>query len=734
MTSSEGSELHRMPEEHSREAAAAASPASRLHPPAARIKNRVTTSLALLALSIACARLIWMSPSLQEWRLQRMGAAALRRECAAHPDDPLRLYFLGVRLNRRGRFGEAEQVLQHAVGIDPDSARTRDEWARAQLGVGRITEAFGQLRQFAGTHPDLASAHRLLGQFYFTQKSMQRASEEFEKAVTLAPSDGASWAYLSQADDQLGIAGRPLVAARQAVRIEPQNAGYDLLLAGLLERARQTEEAGQEYARAVTLAPPAAEIRYRYALWLSMHEPASSGRRQAEAQARRAWTLNPDSGSTALLLGRLLCEMQRPAEAMPLLAQACRLLPDDPAPARRLAQVDRQLGLHSDADRWQSLFLQRQAYASERGRLFQQLRVSPQDRRLHSRMAQLLGRHGDSDGCVRNYATALHRPADAPQTLCAASRDLLTGGHVASALGLAQRAIASSGNNPEAREVLGDALLQTGRLDEAIGAYNYVTNYAPDRVHELQARVNHYAATHHIRLSPAEQAYDEAKRLMNSQIGLRRIPLRAEVLARRSVALDPGNADHLRLLQRIEFEAKQPRDAIETGRQLLQLVPQDTQAHALMAVLLADQSRTPAEVSEAQMHLAAAEGVPETAPQCHYARGLLALRRKDGRLALRELEEAAKQDPGADITYYKISQAQYLLGENKAATQTLALYRQRLQLRQQEFNLQSDISRNSKQTSPYLALASFYRRLGRRSEADAILAAARHLAVSPATQ
>jgi uncharacterized protein HemY len=58
------------------------------------------------------------------------------------------------------------------------------------LGSGLTTAAFGQLRQFAGTHPNLPEAHLILGKFYFTQRSMQRAAEELEKAISLDRSRG----------------------------------------------------------------------------------------------------------------------------------------------------------------------------------------------------------------------------------------------------------------------------------------------------------------------------------------------------------------------------------------------------------------------------------------------------------------------------------------------------------------------------------------------------------------
>src|SRR5262245_32680415 len=170
-------------------------------------RRRLLAVFALCGLLLAAARLVSYIPAVQEWRLAHASLPALLRERGSRSDDPRLLYHVGLRLNQQGRFAEAESNLRRAVGLDPESPRLRDEWTRALLGTGHVTEAFTQLRQFVGTHPDSASAHLILGKFYFAQQSMQRAREEFERTTTLAPDDAEAWAYLSQAANQLSVAG-----------------------------------------------------------------------------------------------------------------------------------------------------------------------------------------------------------------------------------------------------------------------------------------------------------------------------------------------------------------------------------------------------------------------------------------------------------------------------------------------------------------------------------------------
>jgi tetratricopeptide (TPR) repeat protein len=709
-------------------AAAPPSPTLTDSPTAARSRRTrvLLASVAALGLAAASARLAWYLPVVQEWRIARTPLADLVKERGPVSDDPRLLYHIGRRLNQQERFADAEGNLRQAVGLDPDSAPLRDEWARALLGTGRVTEAFNQLRQFVGTHPDSGPGHRVLGKFYFTQKSMPRAREEFEKAVRLTPGDAEAWAYLSQAASQLSLPDVPLDAARKAVTLAPENAGYRLLLASLLEPANQAEAAGAEYARAAGLAPENAVTRQQYALWLSKHAADPAGRAKAEAEARRSLALDANDGNTHLLLGRLLRDAGRPAEAVAPLTEAAKLLPEDPSAPQALTQIHRARGNAPEADRWQDVWQKRQAYVTERHALFQELRVKPESRALRGKMARLLGTHGDVDGAVRNHAMSLRRPPDHVQTLVAAARDLTAGGYPDRALPLAERAVAQGKSSPEAHEALGDALLETGRMDEAIAHYNYTTNYQPKRAPAIQARVDRYAKAHPQPLTPAQKAYQEARRLMDGQIGLKRSPATALELMEKANALDPGNLTYLHLLLDLQFGARKTEDAIATAKQIAHIAPQDGRTQALLAVLLVEKAATPAQFAEVQAYLDAAKNTPEAAAQRRYGAGLLALRQRDGKRAVSELTEAAKLDAAADITFYKLALAQKMSGDADAAAKAMAEYERRQKLKHEEFGLQGDVSQNPDSPAPYRKLVEFYKRNGRGAEADALRDVVRH--------
>jgi tetratricopeptide (TPR) repeat protein len=122
------------------------------------------------------------SPMFLRWRYRHMTLLQMIRQFPKHRVDPIFLYYLGLKLNQRGDYVHADPVLRHAVGLDPDNPKYRDEWARALLGSGLVTAAFGELRQYVGTHPQSAQAHYLMGKFYVSQRAMDKASDELQKA------------------------------------------------------------------------------------------------------------------------------------------------------------------------------------------------------------------------------------------------------------------------------------------------------------------------------------------------------------------------------------------------------------------------------------------------------------------------------------------------------------------------------------------------------------------------
>jgi tetratricopeptide (TPR) repeat protein len=458
-----------------------------------RITPRFAALLCLAAVVAVTVSATLQSGAYQDWRLSRMSLPALQQELQARGQNARLLYTIGMRLDQQGRFAEADGYLRQSVGLDPDTPRLRDEWARALLGSGQITAAFGELREFAGTHPNLPEAHFHLGKFYYTQRSMKRACEEFERVVALNPEDGEAYLCLSGAADSLNDLTRAVQAAERAVALKPKSAEAHLAFAALCARTgRPPEQIRSEFQQAVTLASQNAVMHQEYARWLLKSARTPDDRQQAAAQASQAIALGVTDAAAYLILGRARLYNGDRAGAVEPLTHAAEMAPEDPAPALTLSQIQRALNHPAEAAAWEQSYLRRQKLSAERNRLLIAVTVDPDDPARKLRLARWLGLHGDADGCVHNYSMALHRALDAPRVLRTASHDLVQGGYADRALPLALRAVQATRHSPDAHEALGDALLKLNRLKEATEEYNQAIVLEPNRSPTLITRLRRY--------------------------------------------------------------------------------------------------------------------------------------------------------------------------------------------------------------------------------------------------
>jgi tetratricopeptide (TPR) repeat protein len=692
------------------------------------IRRRLGWALFLITSAAVAACALPYTPVVQEWRLAHASVPALIR--AVHgdigrADDPRPLYYLGLRLNQMGRFQEADPVLRRGVGLDPNDPRLRDEWARALLGSGLTTAAFGELREFAGTHPNMPQAHLILAKFYVTQRSMRRASEELNQTVQKDPGCGEAWSYLAAAEESLGDAARALSAARRAVALRPKDAADHLLLATLLATSNQPADARAEYLRSVALGPRLAKIHREYAMWLLQSGAGEADARNAEAEARLAVAIDPKDAAAQSALGNALIRRGQWAEATDALQRAADLAQDDPVAPSLLARACEKLGRSQEADKWRRVFRERERDAAERQTLFEALRVNPNSPALHTRMARLVARQGDVDGCVHSHATALRCAVDAPPALIAAANDLTDGGHAADALPMARRAVNISPANPGAHEALGNALLATGLIHLAGLEYNKTVTWWPRRAPVLRKKLQAYYAERAKNPPPSELAYREARRIEHESFGPRRMTPEVEASAQRAVALEPTNPNYVWYLFSVQLARRENDAALQTGAQLLALTPRDARAHALVALLLVDKAAKPEEFAAVEAHLRAAEGEPAASATRHYVLGLLALRRQQAANAVRELREAVKLDPRTDVTYYKLAQAEQMAGDTVAADREMKEYRSREETKKAEADALSDVRQHSNSPGPYEKAAALFESHGLLNQADAIRAEAR---------
>jgi len=695
--------------------------------PLRRPWRRRAVQLRVLLVGCAVTAGIWgiiNGPWYQEYRLSHLSFTTLNHDARYHLADARWFYWLGVRLNERQQYTLADPALRHACELDPDNPRLRDEWTRALLGSGLTTAAFDQLKQFVGTHPDLAAAHLVLGKFYVTQNSMIRASEELQSAVKLQQDNGEAWSYLAGAENAIGHLEPAKQAAERAVALRPNSAQDHFVLALLMVQANQPQRARQEFVRAAALGPRLATIHREYAAWLSGGSGDTQDRQLAVAEALRAAALDPSDAHSQLILGRALALNGAAKEAVAPLEYAAEIASGDPVPALTLAQVYRTLKNTPQADRWQHIYVQRQRIVSQRCSLWEAVRVHPTDAVLQKRLARLFGLEGDVGECLSHYATALHHPLDAPQVLIAAANDLADGHHGVEALPLAKRAVLIAPANPDAIEAMGNVELALGHVDAANEQYKRAVQWMPDRQPAIRKHVTAYYAERAAHPSEAELAYRQARRQMQTQIGPKHATQAVSDLVERAVTLEPDNPSYLQLLLQLQIMRKQNEEAIKTAYHVLKFIPDDPIVNAVLAVALVDRANTPQDYREVEVHLKKAATDPAVTTTYNYAMGVLALRRHQGAAAVRYLRYAIARDPASEVAYYKLSRAEMMVGDRAASERAMTAFSKRNSQMRKEMIVLGDITQHPEEPDRYRRAIKFYEAAGKSRQATAVRAAA----------
>lgn len=590
----------------------------------------------------------------RHWRA--LSLAQLAPEQKNHTSDPIYLYYLGRRLNEQGRFREAVPFLEQAAGFDPDSPRYREAWTQALLGSGQLSAAFGQLKQFVGTHPQLAEAHYLLGSYHLTQQAWPLAQQELEQAVRLRPNYGQALSLLANVCLQQQFIDQGRAYLEQALQDRPY-AGLDHLQLAILETSRDPAHAETEFQKATQLLPNHAE---GFRAWANF----TLGRGDAPVavqRAQRAVDLAPGEAQNHYVLGRSLLQAGKDQEARPALERAAALAPLNPLPAQELRLLARRANDPPRESHWKAEYERRQEYQSTRRQVESQLKVTPQSLPLRRQLARLLAQTGNADATVQEWARALRQRPDQPLVLAAAAKSLVEGGFPKAALPLARQAILTAPNNVSAYEALADAYVALDWIHEAAVAYQSASNGAPRQRETYRKRLAEAAARRRDHPTPAWKHFVAAQ--------LAQSDAQAEAELEQALAADPEHVESLRTLMELTYRLGKPDPAMALAQRLLALLPEDSKGNLFAALLLLRRPLTDPLALQISALLDRAEASGGASPTLLYARGALALAQKHPQEALAALKKSAQLDPESRAVFTKLIEAAQQAGDSTTEAQ-----------------------------------------------------------------
>jgi tetratricopeptide (TPR) repeat protein len=597
------------------------------------------------------------------------------KERASYRNDPIFLYHFGKKLDSAGDYAAADPYLERAAGLDPDSAAIRDEWARALMGHGRVSIAYGILRQFMGSHPHAPDPPLLLGKFYVSREEWAPALRALNQAAKLNPANREVWSLLAHAQIKMGLYGDAQKALQNAIERNPDDPDNHLQLAVLLGDTNR-DVAKREFQRAISLAPKNAICIRQYGRFLMQTGDAAG----AEREAREAVALAPGDMLSNLLLGQVLVAQHRWADAAGSLEQSARLAPGDPEPAAQLRQVYTQLNQPQSAAQWNARYLALKHAEGERNRLADATQAHPKDPLLHHQFAVALAGVHDVNGCVREEAFAARSAPDNPMALTAAANDLDKAGFSADALPIARTA-AQRKLNPNAQEALANILLHLGRLHEAAIHFEQIRDWKAAHIAQYRSELAAAKLAIAHSTAPAERLLRTAESESNLAT--------SESLLARAVELEPENTRCLRALMKVQYARRETEQAIATAGRLCSLSPEDGVAQTCYVAARLDQlgggALSESDYQDLQRHLKAAELDPSVIPTVVYDHGVLALKHGDVADAIHDLQRARALTPNAPEIYVHLADAQEQAGDHVASRNTLAqLERKRREQAQKE--------------------------------------------------
>jgi cellulose synthase operon protein C len=680
------------------------------------MEQRVTKRVAIALLVAAVPLSLWSltyTEAFREWRWSRATLAELRQNTDRSPNDPTLMYEVGTRLNAEGRYAEALPFLERAVGLDLGRAKYRDAWAKALLATGQMSQAFAILQEYARTHPGSPEGHLYLARFYVAQNATDRATEELDAVLRLKPGLGEAWwlyAVALQAQNEIPLATEK---AREAARLEPRNAAYHALVGQLLLTGGDHDGALTAFDAALKSDPALVPALVGRARVLLNHRNAPAEALTLTDRALASDSANPEAH---YLRGLALAALARPTEAVPALERAAELAPDDASPANEL----RRLATGANRARWQAEWKRRNDLLEEQRRLEEAHRQKPDDAPTTKALARHWARRGDAVRAVRYHAKALRSEQDAPPALIAAANDLTAGGHPDQAVALLKRVKAATQMNPASFEAMGDALLAQGLAREAALEYETAARWRPEKRAEFKKRLDAFFARQAAAPTEAMKLYAQAVATDQSRLGPRSTGNQVRDLLQRAITLEPKNTQIRREWVRILFERREREAAITAARELLEISPDDTVGHALLAVLLVEKAVTEAEFNVVQGHLNRAKSDPAMSGVVYYGAGLLNLRRRQNDAALVALKKAFEIAPESDPVVYALAQAYRANGKEAEAKRFFAEYQRRQDEKQAEVDLLKRVADNANQPAPYRELVAFYRKRGLTAQAEAV--------------
>ena len=475
--------------------------------------------------------------------------------------------------HRAGRLGDAEQIYQRILELDPDNANVWHLHGVVALQEGRQELAIARIERAICLSPTVAVFLNHLGEAYRALGRHEKAIANYLRAVELDPNLAAAHNNLGMVLQEKGQFEEARASYERAIALNPDLADAHNNLGSTLRTQGRLGEAIRCFQKAI-----AADLHHAASLnnlGLSLVEQSQLER--AQMCFERSIEIAPDLAEAYYNYGNLLYNQRKFVEAGAAYKQAIRLKPRDARWHNNLGNALQAQGRIEEA-----LVSFELAAANAAG-----------DPQIHNNLGIALaqvGRFSRAEACFRYAASLDPSFADAFANL---GKTLKAQAKLDAALTSFEQALSINSDHIGALVNLALTLAETARLDEAAGIYTRALTLAADvpEIHYnfgnllYQQGKRSEAADSYRRAVALRPSFFEAHNNLGSVLKDLGLPEAIPCLER-AVALNPNQVDlHVNLADALH-RFDRPDEAAAGYRRALELDAACSAAHNGLGIIL----------------------------------------------------------------------------------------------------------------------------------------------------
>ncbi len=273
-----------------------------------------------------------------------------RKALAINPKMPGLRLNLGLALFKDGQLKEAIQtftpLLKSESPSSPEAQRLTTLIGLAHYGIGEYAAAVPYLKSATANDPQNLQFRLLLAHSCLSARQFQCVLDTYHEILNLNAESAEADMLAGEALDEMRNHAGAIEQFRAAVKADPKEPNVHFGLGYLLWSQNQFEEAAHEFQAELVNVPDNAQAL----AFLADSNMQINRSAEALPLIQKALKIDPKLGRAHLDLGILYADAGRHEDAIRELNIAAKLTPDDPNPHWRLARLYQSMGKKEEAN------------------------------------------------------------------------------------------------------------------------------------------------------------------------------------------------------------------------------------------------------------------------------------------------------------------------------------------------------------------------------------------------